>query len=216
MPQSVRVLLDFDGTITTTDSVDAILERFALPQWHAVEDQWEKGHIGSLDCLQQQVALIRATPEALNDFIDQIEIDPGFQDLLALCADHALPVGIVSDGFEWSVRRVLQRLGVNCPIKANLLAHHGDDRWGLSHPHAHAGCTSGAGTCKCRAAGMASTILIGDGRSDFCVAHKATLVFAKGRLAQYCREHHLPHVPINGLTDILAPLSQRLAQGLAA
>ena len=214
--QTPRILLDFDGTITTRDSVDAVLERFALPQWQEVEQEWENGTIGSLECLQRQVALIRATPYAMDHFIDGIEVDCSLSDLLMLCRQSTVMVSVVSDGFERSVRRVLERVGEVCDIKANQLMPLGHDRWTLSHPFAHAGCTSGAGTCKCHAAAPSPTILIGDGRSDFCVAHQASLVFAKGRLAKYCQDHHLPHIPIAHLGDVLAPLSQRLEIGLAA
>ena len=214
--QTPRILLDFDGTITTRDSVDAVLERFALPEWHVVEQEWENGAIGSLECLQRQVALIRATPYAMDRFIDSIEVDASLSDLLMYCRQSGVPVSVVSDGFERSVRRVLDRVGEVCDIKANQLMPLGHDRWTLTHPFAHAGCISGAGTCKCHAAAASPTILIGDGRSDFCVAHQASLVFAKGRLAQYCQDHHLTHIPISHLGDVLAPLSQRLAIGLAA
>ena len=39
-------------------------------------------------------------------------------------------------------------------------------------------------------------IVVGDGRSDFCIAERAQLVLAKGQLAAHCRAKDLPHWPI--------------------
>jgi len=40
------LFLDFDGTITRRDAVDAILEKFADPRWLAIEEDWKSGRIG--------------------------------------------------------------------------------------------------------------------------------------------------------------------------
>jgi 2-hydroxy-3-keto-5-methylthiopentenyl-1-phosphate phosphatase len=47
----------------------------------------------------------------------------------------------------------------------------------------------------------APTILIGDGRSDFCASAQATLVLAKKSLAVYCRQSAIEHIPIEGFAD---------------
>jgi 2-hydroxy-3-keto-5-methylthiopentenyl-1-phosphate phosphatase len=56
-------------------------------------------------------------------------------------------------------------------------------------------CRSGSGTCKCAVAKETKrrTLMIGDGRSDFCVAQTADFVFAKDKLLVHCREHGIPH-----------------------
>ena len=57
-----RVLVDFDGTIAPIDTTDLLLERFAAPAWHDIEDDWKAGRIGSRECLVRQIDLVRATP----------------------------------------------------------------------------------------------------------------------------------------------------------
>jgi 2-hydroxy-3-keto-5-methylthiopentenyl-1-phosphate phosphatase len=52
--------------------------------------------------------------------------------------------------------------------------------------------------------------LIGDGRSDFCVAREASFVFAKGRLADHCEAEGIPHMRIRHLGDVVGPLARRL------
>ncbi len=55
-----------------------------------------------------------------------------------------------------------------------------------------------AGTCKCLSAFTQSgcTVLVGDGRSDFCVAAAADVVFAKDKLAEHCRLAGIPFRPL--------------------
>ena len=47
---SLILSCDFDGTLTLNDTVDAILEAFAEPEWTEVEAEWAAGRIGSRDC----------------------------------------------------------------------------------------------------------------------------------------------------------------------
>ena len=186
-----RILLDFDGTVTLRDTVDAVLDQFALPEWHDIEAEWESGLIGSRDCMTRQVALIRATPEAMDRFVDSIEIDPTFIDLVMMNRRLGADLEIVSDGFELPVDR---------------------DRWTLLSPHAKEDCRSQAGTCKCAAGRGRRAILIGDSRSDFCVAREAAFVFAKGRLADFCEAEGIAHLRIRHLGDVVQPLARRLSQ----
>ena len=36
-------IIDFDGTVAPTDTVDALLEQFADPEWRNIEEQWVSG-----------------------------------------------------------------------------------------------------------------------------------------------------------------------------
>jgi 2,3-diketo-5-methylthio-1-phosphopentane phosphatase len=206
---SVRVFVDFDGTISVGDTTDLILERFADPSWLAVEADWVAGRIGSRECLARQIDLIRATPEALDAFARDSAIDPHFAGFAALCAANGLPVAVVSDGLDRVAAAMLARAGVELPVIANHLDWLGADRWRLGFPHAREDCRATAGHCKC--ATLAAEpgglrVLIGDGRSDFCAAATADLVIAKGALALYCGNNAIPFEPFvdfAGATTVL-------------
>ena len=43
---------DFDGTISVLDVTDSLLQRFGQPGWQELEDQWERGEIGSRECMK--------------------------------------------------------------------------------------------------------------------------------------------------------------------
>jgi 2-hydroxy-3-keto-5-methylthiopentenyl-1-phosphate phosphatase len=44
-------------------------------------------------------------------------------------------------------------------------------------------------------------VVVGDGRSDFCVAGRADLVLAKSSLVEHCRRSALPHFAIENFDE---------------
>src|SRR6267378_2362950 len=101
------LFLDFDGTITRRDAVDAILETYADPKWLSFEAEWRAGRIGSRDCLRAQMALVRASRKQMDALLDEIGIDEGLVALLQMCAMEDIPAHIISDGFDYCIRRIL-------------------------------------------------------------------------------------------------------------
>lgn len=208
-----HVYVDFDGTIMPRDTTDFLLERFALPAWHDVEAEWAAGRIGSRECMARQVELLRATPEALRGAIDELTIDPTFVDFVAVCADRGIGTTIVSDGLDLVIASVLARHRLDVRYFANRLTHTGGDRWRLDFPHAHAACAVGAGHCKCarsEAYHDQLMVVVGDGRSDFCIAGRADLVLAKAKLLEECGRVGLPHLPFDDFEDVTRQLNSWL------
>ncbi len=191
-----RIICDFDGTIVPLDVTDAILECFALPAWREIEDEWLAGHLTARDCMTRQVALLRTSRAELDAFLDTVPVDEGFPAFIRDCAASQRPVLVVSDGLDYAIRRILANHGLGgAPVIANRLVHCGEDRWRLDFPYGAADCPSGV--CKCRVAESAPgrILLIGDGRSDCCLAGRADLVLAKRglALAGRCVEADLPY-----------------------
>lgn len=58
-------------------------------------------------------------------------------------------------------------------------------------------------------------LVIGDGKSDMCVASTADFVFAKGSLAEYCIANRIPHARFDCFAQLPALLAQ-LPQSVAA
>ena len=212
-----QILIDFDGTVTRKDTTDLLLEHFALPEWRDIEADWVAGKIGSAECMRRQVDLLRVTPAELNAFIETIEPDWNFKSFIRMCQRLNLPVKIVSDGLDWTVRAVLRRIGLDgLTIAANHLEHAGGDRWVLTSPHAKPECRAAAGTCKCAVAAQRvaqMTVLIGAGKSDMCLAEEADLVFAKAGLLQFCRENALPHQAFETFADVSDMLARFVETG---
>jgi 2,3-diketo-5-methylthio-1-phosphopentane phosphatase len=214
-----RVLLDFDGTIAKIDTTDVLLERFAAPAWRDIEEEWKAGRIGSRECMVRQIDLVRATPAEMDAFIAAVEIDPGFRRFVELFRGLGHTLMVLSDGLDRTIRTVLDRADIDIPYFANHLQWLGCDRWRLTFPHTKGTCATLAGNCKCsfaEAKPRALNIMVGDGRSDFCVAERADLVLAKGALRDHCRTKDLPHYGFENCDEAAALLLAWLdAQGAA-
>src|SRR5437667_5825953 len=153
-PPIAILFLDFDGTITRRDVVDAILELFADPGWLTLETEWRAGRMGSRDCLQAQMALVRASCQQLDSLLDEIEIDEGLSPLLQLCADHDIPTHIISDGFDYCINRILSRANKRmhsllrgariCASRLEVRGH----PWRTGFPFFNQTCAHGCATCK--------------------------------------------------------------------
>ncbi len=209
------ILCDFDGTIAVDDTTDTLLERFGRPGWEALEADWRAGRINSHDCMAAQVALLDMSRDELDAHLDERALDPAFGAFVDAAHAQGMHLVVVSDGLDYAIRRILARTGFeSLPIVANHLRQTGDRQWSLQFPHASADCRIGSGTCKCARARTAHerTLLIGDGASDFCVAQRADVVFAKGKLIQHCVTKNIPHAAIGGFADALPLLSGLISE----
>src|SRR5215510_3432383 len=209
-----RVLLDFDGTIAPDDPTDRLLEQFAEPAWRDIEAAWQAGTISSRECMERHAALLRATPQELDRTIGAIRIDPAVHAFVAFCRHRSLELSVVSDGFDRVLRTVLDRERLPLPFFANRLEWQGGDRWSLAFPYARNDCRSGGGNCKCaHGVGRGSPcVVIGDGRSDFCMAERADYVIAKGSLKSFCQERGLQHASFTTFDDVTARLAEWLSR----
>ncbi|HWP26183.1 MAG TPA: HAD-IB family phosphatase [Xanthobacteraceae bacterium] len=195
------VVIDFDGTVTLEDTTDLLLERFADPVWRKIEEDWIAGRIGSRECLARQIDLVRATRADFEALADTVPVDPAFADFVAAGCELGLHMVIASDGFEPLISRVLARIGIKLPVRSNRLIAGAANRWRAEFPHYLGDCRSQSGNCKCALFNLRPTVMVGDGRSDFCAAPQAALVLAKKSLAMYCRDAAIEHVAIEGFAD---------------
>lgn len=220
--QTPFLFLDFDGTISRRDAVDAILETYADPKWFTLEEDWRAGRIGSRDCLRAQMSLVRASRMQIDALLDEIGIDEELAALLEMCALHDIPAHIISDGFDYCIRRILSRAskGVTALLRGGrVCAAHLESRghlWRTEFPFFHQTCGHGCATCKPAVMRLlnrtnAPTIFVGDGLSDRYAVESADVVFAKDGLAAYCTETSIEHFRYETLGDVTAHLDQWLA-----
>jgi 2,3-diketo-5-methylthio-1-phosphopentane phosphatase len=200
----IDVYVDFDGTIAPDEPTDQLFDRFADPAWRDIDQSWLDGQITSWEATAQNATLLRARPEEVTAFLQHIPIDPGFPAFVELCRRNGARVTVISDGLDVILRTVLSTAGLNLPFVANQLVWQGGDRWEARFPHRRADCRFNMGNCKCahRLRGdTAANVMVGDGRSDFCIAERCHLVIAKGSLLRRCKEHGLPHIAMSGFND---------------
>jgi 2-hydroxy-3-keto-5-methylthiopentenyl-1-phosphate phosphatase len=210
------VFLDFDGTISSVDVVDAILDRYADPAWERIEQQWKAGRIGSRACLAGQLALVRASQAEIDGLLANVQIDRGFLPLLSACAAAGIRSHIISDGFDYCIGRILgqvppshQELLATVTVHASHLEPAAADRWEAAFRFMDSECEHGCATCKpavmaaLNPAG-APSIFVGDGLSDRYAAAAADVVFAKDKLAAYCTGQGIAFHQYETLADVAA------------
>jgi 2-hydroxy-3-keto-5-methylthiopentenyl-1-phosphate phosphatase len=213
IPVECHVYVDFDGTIAPDDPTDALFARFADPYWRVIEEDWQQGRLPASDCMKQQVRLLRATPKEIDDFSAEVQVDPAVARLVRLCRGIRAGVTVVSDGLDRVIARVLGRARLDLPFFANRLDWQGNNRWSLAFPHWRADCSARLGNCKCAHRSVARggfQVMVGDGKSDLCLASQCDLVLAKGRLAEHCRRRRIPHVEVKDISEAVEALAQRL------
>jgi 2,3-diketo-5-methylthio-1-phosphopentane phosphatase len=202
-------VIDFDGTLSVRDTVDAMLERFAGPEWEAVEEEWLAGRITAVQCMQKQLRMVDADHVTLEGFFRGIQLDASFLPFHKHVSQFA-EVAIVSDGLDHAIKVAMKNAALpDLPVYANKL-HFVSDGIDISWPHLNASCGAGNGVCKCAVARSLAVdaegpvILVGDGKSDACLAKSADVVFAKGSLVKYCEQQGIAYHPFQTFADVLA------------
>lgn len=174
------IICDFDGTITPFDVTDAMLGEFAAPEWEEIEQEWLNGKITARQCMESQIAVINAPIDKLDAFLDSVPLTTGFAEFSEFCRAHKLTLLVVSDGLDYSIKRILGRHGLGwIPVVSNRLLLLPGGRYRLKFPYGEAGCPSGVCKCSVAEAGKNSVMLIGDGLSDCCLGKRAQFIMAR-------------------------------------
>ena len=219
--KSPVVFCDFDGTITQLDVTDQILTQLAHPSWREIEQQWMQGLIGSRECLERQIALVDAPVEELHAVIDSVAIDAEFTAFCKFARKRDLPLYILSDGFDYVIRRILKGAGVDRHFRvgANLFAsalRMEGRRLEPSFPtrpnpaRTVAPLASRPSFERLRDA-RRPVIFVGDGMSDRFAVEAADVVFAKRHLLAYCRENGIACHAFDTFKDVQVTLEKLLA-----
>ena len=202
-------IIDFDGTLATSDTVDGLLEKFADPAWQVIEEQWLAGEITAVECMQRQIRMVKADAIAITNFFCAISLDPYFLPFYRHVNTRA-KVAIVSDGLDYAVHVATRSAHFPAiQVYANHL-HFEPDGLDISYPHLNPLCDAGNGVCKCavalslRSVHGGPVVLVGDGKSDACLARTADVVFAKGSLIGHCEREGIAYIPFLDFSDVLA------------
>lgn len=212
----VHVALDFDGTITVRDTGDDLFRTFG--QFEPLHSDLLNGAMTVAEYYQRSVRALtpEATPESLQAFALQRDVDPGMQALIDLCSQNHVRVSIVSDGFDVYIRPILEQFGCGHLLVFCNTLRYVDSAWEVAFPGASESCTCFSASCKRNAvlrdvAEHDIIVYVGDGRSDRCAVQHADVVFAKGNLAAWCTEQRIPHHPWRTLHDVTRILGTKLA-----
>lgn len=206
--KKICVLCDFDGTITLKDALYSFFEKYCTQEWKIVESLWTEGKIGSKECLEREFALVpNLNQQLIDNYLKTVEIDRTFKDFYYFCEENSIDLYIVSDGIDYFIKKILEFHRIK---KIKIISNHGEfvnKEFRLSYPNNAKNCTNNLGTCKCNVLNdikkfYNKVIFVGDGVSDFCVANKADILYAKTSLLDYCMKNNIKCSKYNNFEDI--------------
>jgi len=194
----VRLVLDWDGTVTERDTLDLVLERFADAEiYERLEAELEAGRLTLNEVIAAEFAMVTAPlDEVVAHVLEHARVRPGFAELAR--AQHPL---VVSSGFHELIEPVLEREGVLDAVE--LRANRVDarpDGWRV-HFRVAETCEVCGEPCKRADLPAGEVVYAGDGHSDYCAALAADRVYATGSLAGYLDSRGVRYEP---LTDFRA------------
>lgn len=210
------VFIDFDGTITKEDVCEALVRNFAAEGWEEINRLWEEKKLSTLDCAIETFKLFKTTePEDFDKLIQSISVDPYFKELIDFCHAKGIQAYILSDGYDYNIRKILDREEVTVPFFANTLRL--KPHLTVEVPYHNKDCGL-CGVCKKNLMAKLTepgqrSIYLGDGYSDLCASQEADHIFAKGRLYEYCKEQGKEVTYLDSFEIVIKRLTQLIAEG---
>lgn len=113
----IKVLCDFDGTISTEDISVLVLEYFAEGPWQQYEDMLEAGEITTEQGLPLEFGMVKSSKtQILEKIKDLIVIRDGFEEFVKFCKNQELEMLIVSAGLDFVIEYVQNLIGTTLPV----------------------------------------------------------------------------------------------------
>lgn len=204
------IICDFDGTITETDNIIAIMKKFAPPEWVELKNGVLSQAVSIREGVGKMFQLLPSS--AKNEIVDYIlhhaEIRSGFHDFVQYTKEKNIPLYIVSGGIDFFVYPLLEGLIDKDKIYCNK-AVFTNEKIKIDWPHScdHT-CENDCGCCKPSIIRQLTNsnqrkIVIGDSITDLQAAKLADFVIARDLLLDKSIELHLPHKPFTTFYDVI-------------
>ena len=203
MSGPVRVVLDWDGTVTERDTLDLVLEEFGDTEiYERVEDELEAGRMTLNEVIAAEFATVTAPLDHVVSYVvEHARVRPGFAELAR--TRHPL---VVSSGFRELIEPVLDREGVlgEVELRANGVEAR-PDGWRVNFRVSQM-CAECGEACKRGDLPAGEVVYAGDSHSDLCASLAADRVFAVGNLARWLDERGVPYRPLTDFHALAAEL----------
>lgn len=202
---------DFDGTITESDNIVAIMRHFNPPGWDKLVDDVLAHRISIREGVGRMFALLSSgqREDIVRYVTETAGIRAGFRELLAYCEQQDIEFLVTSGGIDFFLLPLLEPFPVDgTRIYCNSADFEGE-RIRIVWPHpCDAFCSNDCGMCKTTVMrryppDTYTRILIGDSVTDFEGAKLADFVFARSHLTAKCEQLGLPHMPYETFHDVV-------------
>lgn len=199
----IQICIDFDGTITTRDTIVYVTEQFGAGEEYRtrIVNDIKSGKISVFRGIRLELETVKADWETVVATLrENVFLDQGFEEFVAWSKDEAHPMTILSSGMTPVVELYAGHLGI--PIYAHKLTV-SPDGWRFEVIKEHRKESVLESIRK-----KGSVIYIGDGTSDVAAIPYAELLFARrGQYLQsYCREEGIPCIPYSDFSEVKSRL----------
>jgi 2-hydroxy-3-keto-5-methylthiopentenyl-1-phosphate phosphatase len=196
-------ILDYDGTATTRECNEVVLQQLVGDAWRPFEDEVRAGRMSHAVCFDRQIGLVEAPrAELLGAMTAAAEPAPGLGEFLSAVRDGGGRATVVSAGFHEVIEAFWRRNGLPpVELAASELVgagQAGGPPYTVAYSPRLEDCPR-CGPASCKAAVLRAlrrpgdvVWVFGDGASDLCPAREADLVFARGHLAELSAAEGLP------------------------
>ena len=217
------ILCDFDGTITTEDVTNLMLDHFTGTGWRekVLPDYWA-GKMNHFQLMGVLYATLKQKEPELLAVAKTIEFRPGFENFVEYCRDKNYPLAVVSGGLDFYIRSLL-------PADIPFYSYRGEydpsgSRWLVHLPDWPDVNLAGGEDFKVRVLAELKqhhpqarpVVFIGDGRNDGPVAAAAERVFAVrgSRLVEICQARGQHVTVFEDFAEVIAALEEIAKEGI--
>jgi 2-hydroxy-3-keto-5-methylthiopentenyl-1-phosphate phosphatase len=193
----MRMVVDWDGTVTETDGLHLVLLEFGDRDVYEEYEERLGRDLTLHDVIAGEFRTVRAPLDEVAAWVrENATLRDGF---LEFARRHE-PV-VVSSGFHELIEPVLDREGLRLEVLANRVDAR-PEGWRVSFRN-EAACSVCGEPCKRSAvAALDPFVFVGDGFSDRCVAEAAARVFARDGLSDYLAAREVAFERFEDFRDI--------------
>ncbi|MCU0599218.1 MAG: MtnX-like HAD-IB family phosphatase [Desulfobacterales bacterium] len=205
-PISRIVFCDFDGTITSQESLEGVFKRFAPDLWKPVKEAMMALEITIREGVRRVLESIPSEryPEIL-EFVRTIPIRPGFEDMLDFLDEQGVPFVIVSGGLRGMVdarlgnlvKRAYKIFAVDVDTSGEFIQLKSDFEGDTELV---------AKVDVMNLFDAAQRVMIGDGVTDLNMAKNSSVVFARDNLALFLKHMGVPYKEWSDFFDVVKEL----------
>ncbi len=214
---SVKVFIDFDGTITKKDvGANIFLEFGDSEAAYEIIYGFRDGKLTATETWDGLLNTIKEpVKEKISEFVSVFEIDDHFKDFLGFLREREIEFFVISDGFKFYIDSIFKREGIEAPCFSNDLKFV-DGGLELVYPYTDEHCTKCANCKRNHVVSLSGdheySVFIGNGSSDVCAALHCDYIFAKESLLKYCELNRVSYYPYRDFRDVQARLTELLGK----
>ncbi|WP_417897146.1 2-hydroxy-3-keto-5-methylthiopentenyl-1-phosphate phosphatase [Bacillus haimaensis] len=210
------IFCDFDGTVTDSDNIIAIMKKYAPPEWNDLKDKVLSQEISIREGVGKMFSLLPSNQvEEISTYIlEHAAIRKGFHEFVEYARNQQIPLYIVSGGIDFFVEPLLRGIVPRGQIYCNE-SDFSEESIRIHWPHScDEECQNECGCCKpsvIRKLADKDTykIVIGDSITDLQAAKMADQVIARDFLIEKCDEQSINYEAFEDFFDVIKILNKQ-------